>query len=134
MRNGLDEGFSEKVRVNQQQLESQHLAKFDYIVCGAGTSGSMPPIPTSSVGGDSQLHRMVQIPTFARNITLFALALFASFSNAEAQQTLTADQTQIVDTVKTVFAAAKTDNVALFNTVVGRNFYPYDGGIRLVLQ
>ena len=40
------------------------------------------------------------------------------------------DQTQIVDTVKTVFAAAQTDDITLFNSVVAHDFYLYDGGIR----
>src|SRR5215472_5302966 len=33
--------FSERVRVNQQKLSSELRTRFDYIVCGAGTSGSV---------------------------------------------------------------------------------------------
>ena len=41
-----------------------------------------------------------------------------------------ADQTQIVDAVKTVFAAALTDDTTLLNTVIVPDFYIYDGGAR----
>ena len=68
---------------------------------------------------------LVRLATLA-----FALALSASFLNARAQKSLTADQTQIVDTVKTVFAAALTDDITLLNTVVVPDFYIYDGGAR----
>jgi len=70
------------------------------------------------------------IPQIRVPLTILALALFASFSNARAQKTLSADQTQIVDTVKTVFTAAQADDIALFDTVIARDFYLYDGGTR----
>jgi ketosteroid isomerase-like protein len=43
---------------------------------------------------------------------------------------LTAEQTQIVDRVKTIFAAALTDDVAMLNTAIAPDFYIYDGGTR----
>lgn len=61
-----------------------------------------------------------------RKVTILALALFVSVSNASAQRILTADQQQIVDTVKTLFAATQTDDTKLFNTVIARDFYLYD--------
>ena len=39
MQNIVQEDFAERVRVNQQQLSLEHGPRFDYIVCGAGTSG-----------------------------------------------------------------------------------------------
>jgi choline dehydrogenase len=33
--------FPERVHVNQQELFSELRTRFDYIVCGAGTSGSV---------------------------------------------------------------------------------------------
>lgn len=48
----------------------------------------------------------------------------------ERKKSLMADQTQIVDTVKTVFAAALTDDITLLNTVIVPDFYIYDGGAR----
>jgi len=59
-----------------------------------------------------------------------ALALSASFSSARAQRVLTAEQTQIEDTVKTIFAAAQTDDVAMLRTAIAPDFYIYDGGTR----
>jgi hypothetical protein len=50
--------------------------------------------------------------------------------NASAQKVLTADQTRIVDAVKTIFTAAQTDDVAMLNRVVAPDFYIYDGGSR----
>src|SRR6516165_6484445 len=41
MKNSTQEDFAERVRVNQQDLASKLRARFDYIVCGAGTSGSV---------------------------------------------------------------------------------------------
>ena len=36
-----EEGFAERVRANQRRLTSEIGTKFDYIICGAGTSGSV---------------------------------------------------------------------------------------------
>src|SRR5215470_9657337 len=41
MKNTTQEDFAERVRINQQDLASKLRARFDYIVCGAGTSGSV---------------------------------------------------------------------------------------------
>jgi ketosteroid isomerase-like protein len=59
------------------------------------------------------------------------LALSANPITARAQQKpLTADQAQIVDTVNTIFAAALTDDVAKFDSVIAPGFYIYDVGAR----
>jgi len=47
-----------------------------------------------------------------------------------ATELLTADQTQIVNTVSVIFAAARTDDVAKFDSVIAPDFYIYDGGVR----
>src|SRR5262245_17442981 len=39
MKRKVQEDFAERVRVNQQKLSSELRTRFDYIVCGAGTSG-----------------------------------------------------------------------------------------------
>jgi ketosteroid isomerase-like protein len=64
--------------------------------------------------------------------TIFsALIVSANVSTARAgQKSLTADQTQIVDTVSTIFTAARTDDVAKFDSVIASDFYIYDGGAR----
>jgi ketosteroid isomerase-like protein len=60
-----------------------------------------------------------------------AVMLSASPVTARAQQKLvTADEAQIVDTVNTIFTAARTDDVAKFDTVIASGFYIFDGGAR----
>jgi hypothetical protein len=61
----------------------------------------------------------------------FALVFSGNVSTAKAQQRLlTADQTQIVNTVSTIFTAARADDVATFDSVIASDFYIYDGGVR----
>ena len=63
--------------------------------------------------------------------TALALMFSANPVTARAQQKrLTADQAQIVDTVSTIFTAARTDDVAKFDSVIAADFYIYDGGAR----
>src|SRR5258708_34563134 len=62
-----------------------------------------------------------------------ALALIfpAHVSTAGAQEKrLAAEQTQIVNTVSTIFNAARTDDGAKFDSVIASDFYIYDGGVR----
>jgi ketosteroid isomerase-like protein len=59
------------------------------------------------------------------------LALSANPITARAQQKpLTADQARSVGTVSTIFAAALTDDVAKFDSVIAPGFYIYDVGAR----
>ena len=61
----------------------------------------------------------------------FAVLFSANVSTArEQQKLLTADQTQIVNTVSTIFTAARADDVAKFDSVIASDFYIYDGGVR----
>jgi len=69
----------------------------------------------------------------ALSAVVFALALIfsANVSTVRAQQKpLTAEKTEIVNTVSTIFTAASTDNVAKFDSVVASDFYIFDGGAR----
>src|SRR5260370_1768854 len=62
---------------------------------------------------------------------VLALMFAVSISTARAQQKiLTAEQTQIVDTVSTIFTAARADDVAKFDSVIASDFYIFDGGAR----
>ena len=62
---------------------------------------------------------------------LFASIVTASFSILRAQEKrLSADERKIVDSVSTVFEAARTDDVAKFDSVVAPDFYIFDGGLR----
>jgi hypothetical protein len=57
--------------------------------------------------------------------------LSANIPSARAQEKLTtADQRQVVDAVKTIFAAARIDDVAKFESVTVPSFYIFDGGAR----
>jgi hypothetical protein len=62
---------------------------------------------------------------------LLALMLFVGVSSSGGQQrALSADQGQVVDTVKGIFAAAALDDLAKFHAVVAPGFYLYDAGAR----
>jgi hypothetical protein len=61
----------------------------------------------------------------------FVLMFFANVSVVRAEQKLSAaEQTQIINTVSTIFAAARTDDVAKFDSVIASGFYIFDGGAR----
>jgi ketosteroid isomerase-like protein len=61
----------------------------------------------------------------------FALISSTIVSTARAQQkSLTPDQQQVVDTVRTVFTAARADDLAKFDSVIAPGFYIFDGGAR----
>jgi len=61
----------------------------------------------------------------------FALIFSPNVSTVRAQQTsLTSDQKQVVDTVSTIFSAARADDVAKFDSVIVPGFYIFDGGAR----
>jgi ketosteroid isomerase-like protein len=49
---------------------------------------------------------------------------------ARTQPKLTAEQSQIVDTVSTIFTAAKADDVSKFHSVIAPGFYIFDAGAR----
>jgi hypothetical protein len=61
----------------------------------------------------------------------FALIFSTIVSTARAQQkSLTPDQQQVVDTVSTVFTAARADDLAKFDSVIAPGFYIFDAGAR----
>jgi ketosteroid isomerase-like protein len=62
---------------------------------------------------------------------VFSLLFSTSVPTARAQQKpLTAEQQEIVNTVSTIFTAARADDVAKFDSVVAPGFYMFDGGAR----
>lgn len=64
-------------------------------------------------------------------IVAFALVFSANVSTAKGQQKpLTADQTQIVNKVSTIFTAAETEDIAKFDCVIVPNFYIFANGTR----
>jgi hypothetical protein len=61
----------------------------------------------------------------------FALVFSPYVSTVRAQPTsLTSDQKQVVDTVSTIFTAARADDVAKFDSVIAPGFYIFDVGAR----
>lgn len=58
------------------------------------------------------------------------LAAFFTLSSAAQQKPLTSDQQQVVDTVKSIFVAAKADDIARFHSIVLPGYYMFDGGMR----
>ena len=52
------------------------------------------------------------------------------FGEGHQQKRLSADESQIVDTVSTIFDAARADDVAKFKSVIAADFYIFDGGAR----
>ena len=57
--------------------------------------------------------------------------LLAGVSGAGAdKQGFTSEQEQVVETVRTIFDAARTDDLAKFNSVTAANFYLFDAGAR----
>jgi ketosteroid isomerase-like protein len=65
-----------------------------------------------------------------------ALIFSTNVSTARAQQSsppsnkAQTDKAQIIDTVSTIFTAARADDVAKFDSVIAPGFYIYDGGAR----
>ena len=60
---------------------------------------------------------------------VFTLIFSPNVSAARAQQkALTPEQRQVVDTVSTIFTAARTDDVAKFDSVIASDFCIFDGG------
>ena len=70
----------------------------------------------------SSAPRLRTVGSFRVTTLAPALALCASCSSARAQNVLTAEQMQIEDTVKTIFAAALADDVAMLNTAIAPDF------------
>lgn len=61
----------------------------------------------------------------------FGLMLFVNVSATRAQQRpLTLEQTKVADTVRTIFVAARADDIAKFDSVIAPDFYIFDGGAR----
>src|SRR3984957_14277608 len=58
------------------------------------------------------------------------LALLLCEPVTASEPKLTAAQSQIVDTVNTIFTAARTDDVAKFDSVIAPDFYIFDAGAR----
>jgi hypothetical protein len=74
-----------------------------------------------------KLVRITRIAIFLSAVS-FSTATFAA--NAPACTATPEDQTQIVEAMHTMYAAATTDDLAKFHTVAAPDFYAFDGGKR----
>ena len=64
-------------------------------------------------------------------VVAVALVIFVNISTARTREkTLTSEQRQVLDTVSTIFSAAREDDVAKFDSVIALGFYIFDGGAR----
>jgi ketosteroid isomerase-like protein len=72
----------------------------------------------------SRLHNV--LATTALALTCSAIPILARAQH----KPVPTDQAQITDTVSTIFAAARTDDVAKFDSVIASDFYIYDIGAR----
>jgi hypothetical protein len=66
-------------------------------------------------------------------VTTFALTLMFSLNPVIAKsqhKPVTAEQTQIIDTVNTIFSAASAEDIAKFDSVIAPDFYIFANGTR----
>ena len=85
-------------------------------------------------------HVLFQVMFYVRKSALAVLfsALLATCLSASAHSAAgtaacagtPADQVQVVETMRTMYAAAATDDLAKFHTVAAPDFYAFDGGTR----
>jgi Domain of unknown function (DUF4440) len=70
--------------------------------------------------------------TVTFSAALFSTAAFAasSFAGSAACKGTPADPVQVVETMRTMYAAAATDDLAKFHTIAAPDFYAFDGGTR----
>jgi hypothetical protein len=74
------------------------------------------------------MYAQIRIPlTALASILLVATKLSAASTQ---EKHLTTDQKKVVDTVSTIFTAARADDVAKFDSVIAPDFYIYDNGAR----
>jgi hypothetical protein len=88
----------------------------------------------SNIGRD--LNSLREVSLRSRLCIMLATVLFAFLFSTNVptvraqQKPLTTEQTQIKNTVATIFTAAGTDDVAKFDSVIATDFYIFDGGAR----
>jgi ketosteroid isomerase-like protein len=74
------------------------------------------------------MYAPIRIPLAALALVLLVATKLLAASAHEKH--LTTDQKKIVDTVSTIFTAARADDVAKFDSVIAPDFYIYDNGAR----
>jgi hypothetical protein len=64
--------------------------------------------------------------------TAFALGVFwkRPYCEGRNRDSSPSNQTETVNTVSTIFTAARAGDIAKFDSVIASDFYMYDGGVR----
>lgn len=74
-----------------------------------------------------------KLARIAPRAVLLGAALFSAAASAASAPACTgtpADPVQVVETMRTMYAAATADDLAKFHTVAAPDFYAFDGGTR----
>jgi ketosteroid isomerase-like protein len=67
---------------------------------------------------------------FLRSVTFALFTVTIAVSSGAQQKSRPADQQQVINTVKALFAAATVDDLAKFNSIIVPGYYMFDGGER----
>jgi hypothetical protein len=74
--------------------------------------------------------KFVRIASLAVLSTAAILSTAASAANTPACTGTSADPVQVVETMRSMYAAATNDDLAKFHTVAAPDFYAFDNGTR----
>jgi hypothetical protein len=74
--------------------------------------------------------KLTRIAPLAALLVVAILPVSSAAANVTACAGTPADQTQVVEAMRTMCAAATTDDLAKFRTVAAPDFYAFDGGKR----
>jgi hypothetical protein len=77
-----------------------------------------------------KLARIAPLAVLLSTALVSTSAFAASAADSSACTATPEDQTQIVETMRTMYAAATTDDLDKFHTVAASDFYAFDGGKR----
>lgn len=71
-----------------------------------------------------------QLATIARYPIVLSLLVAPFAAGAASCDSTPADKTRVVETMRTMYAAATSDDLAKFHSVAAPDFYAFDGGTR----
>jgi hypothetical protein len=74
--------------------------------------------------------KLARIATLAVLLSAAFVSIAASAANSSACTATPEDQSQVVETMRTMYAAATVDDLVKFHTVATPDFYAFDGGQR----
>jgi ketosteroid isomerase-like protein len=80
--------------------------------------------------GVSSLFQLRSPVRIAPLVSILALASYAATASPHSCVSSPADQTQVTETMRTMYAAATADDLAKFHSVAAPDFYAFDNGKR----